>query len=389
MLSKVSAKVGRYSHAPINNPKTQQAQRLMNQQSNASSRLARMTRDCIAELMQVEINPSIQKKIQSIQDTYYDDLQLMTEDEYNALPDHAIFEPDFSWQAKERAQAVQVYRGVGAVARFLDNYDVHAPGMSLCDAIDPKHKNYLIDALHQSFPQLSPSDQRALATVIRPNVLNKLNLPCSLEENRLSRTTLLAGMPQLDEDHVIALLDYCNSVTRNFNAVNDSKRTLQLCNVGTLASITSCLSKPLEEGLQILSMYQPFIYRGPAWKGIALLEPAGQYRLSRIQPGMSYTSPHWSSVTHIERENYAEKGDGYRTCKLFIAHTEGVHVHMFNDVSSIRQGEVMLPPEPMYFMERPKNAKNSSTVAIHLYCTMKPNPSETEGNTMEPHAIRA
>lgn len=389
MLSQVCSKVGRYSHAPVANPKIHQVQRQMNHTSNANSRLVRMTRDCIAELTKVEINPSLQKTMQSIQDTYYDDLQLMTEEEYNALPDHAIREPDFSWQAKERAQAVQVYRGIGAVARFLDNYGVHAPGMSLCDAIDPNHKNYLIDSLHRSFPQLSSLDQRALATVIRPDVLSKLNLPCSSEEKRLSSATQLAGTPQLDENHVIALLDYCNSVTRNFNAVNDSKRTLQLCNVDTLASITSCLSKPLEEGLQILSMYQPFIYKGPAWKGIALLEPAGQFRLSRIQPGMSYTSPHWSSVTHIEKENYAEKGDGYRTCKLSIADAEGVHVHMFNDISSIRQGEVMLPPEPMYFTESPKSAKKSAAIAIHVYCTMKPNPSETEGDAMGPHAIRA
>lgn len=389
MLSKVCSKVGRYSHTPVTNSKIHQAQRRMSQPSNTNSRLAQMTQECIAELMKVEINPSLQTKMQAIQDTYYDDLQLMTEDEYNALPDHAIFEPDFSWQAKERAQAVQIYRGIGAVARFLDSYHVHAPGMSLCEAIDPSHKNYLIGSLHRSFPQLSPPDQRALAAVIRPDVLSKLNLPCSPEDKQLSSTTQLAGTPQLDENHVIALLDYCNSVTRNFNAVNDSKRALQLCNVSTLVSITSCLSKPLEEGLQILSMYQPFIYKGPAWKGIALLEPAGQFRLSRIQPGMSYTSPHWSSVTHIERENYAEKGDGYRTCKLSIAHTEGVHVHMFNDVSSIRQGEVMLPPKPMYFIEKPKDAKNSSTVAIHVYCTMKPNPSETKGNVMEPHAIRA
>lgn len=389
MLSQVCSKVGRYSHTPVAKPKIHQVQRRMNHTSNENSRLVRMTRDCIAELMHVEINASLQKTMQSIQDTYYDDLQLMAEDEYKALPNHAIFEPDFSWEAKERAQAVQIYRGVGAVAQFLNNYNVHAPGMSLCDAIDPTHKNYLIDSLHQSFPQLSPTDQRALATVIRPDVLSKLNLPCSSEEQRLSNTTQLAGMPQLDENQVIALLDYCNSLTGNFNAVNDSKRTLQLCNVGTLISITSCLSKPLEEGLQILSMHQPFIYQGPAWKGIALLEPAGQFRLSRIQPGMSYTSPHWSSVTHIERENYTEKGDGYRTCKLSIAHAEGVHVHMFNDVSSIRQGEVMLPPEPMYFTEGPKNEKKSSAVAIHVYCTMKPTPSETKGDAMEPHAIRA
>ncbi len=388
MLNKIYSNVSRYSHGPTANPKIHQPKRLLNNHSNANSRMAQLTNECLSSLRRIEITPSLQSTINSLQDKYYADLQQMTEDEYKALPDHAIFKPDGSREALERAQAVQVYRGVGAVARFLENYTVHAPGMSLCNAITATHQSRLLNSFHESFPNLSPSDQMALASAIHPDVLSKLNLPCSGEGTRLSIATQLAGTPQLDEQHVIALLDYCNSSTGHFNAINDSKRTWQLCGIDTLASITSCMSKPLDEGLQILSRYPAFVYKGPAWKGIALLEPAGPYRLSRIQPGMSYSSPHWSSATHIERKNYSEKGDGYRSCKLSIAYAEGVHVHMFNDVTSINEGAVMLPPKPMYFTEDPKTDNRRSVSPINIHCTMKSNLPEKDGNTVEPHAIR-
>jgi hypothetical protein len=388
MLSKIYSKVSRYSHGPAATPKIHQAKRSLNNQNNTNSRMVQLTNECLSALRRVQIAPSLQSAINSLQDTYYTDLQQMTEDEYKALPDHAIFEPDGSREALERAQAVQVYRGVGAVARFLEDYAVHTPGMNLCDAITATHQSRLLNSFHESFPRLSPSDQIALASAIHPDVISKLNLPCSDEGKRLSIATQLAGTPQLDEHHVIALLDYCNSSTGHFNAINDSKRIWQLCGIDTLASITSCISKPLDEGLQILSRYPTFVHKGPAWKGIALLEPAGPYRLSRIQPGMSYASPHWSSATHIENKNYSEKGDGYRTCKLSIAHAEGVHVHMFNDVTSINEGEVMLPPKPMYFTEDPKTDKRRSISAITIHCTMKSTLPEKDGNAVEPHAIR-
>ena len=388
MLSKIYSNVSRYSHGPASNPKIHQAKRSLNNHSNGNSRMVRLTNECLSTLRQVRITPTLQSTINSLQDKYATDLQVMTEDEYRALPDHAIFEPDGSREALERAQAVQVYRGVGAVARFLEDYAVHTPGMNLCDAITKRHRSRLLNSFHASFPNLSPSDQMALTSAIHPDVISKLNLTCSMEGKRLSIATQLAGTPQLDEHHFIALLDYCSSSTGHFNAINDSKRTWQLCGVDTLASITSCISKPMDEGLQILSRHPAFVYKGPAWKGIALLEPAGPYRLSRIQPGMSYASPHWSSATHIEHKNYSNKGDEYRTCKQSIAYAEGVHVHMFNDATSIDEGEVMLPPKPMYFTEAPKNEKRSSTAAITIHCTMKSNLPEKDGNAVEPHAIR-
>lgn len=388
MLSKICSRVGRYSHTPELAGKHRQAQRLPHTQENESSRITQLTRECMSDLKKLEINPSLQKKINHLQALYYDDLQLLAEAEYQALPNHAIFEPDDSAAARERAEAVQLYRGVGAVARFLDEYSVHTPGMTLGDAISVRHKNYLLNSLHASYQKLSPSDQLALASVIRPDVLRTLGIPCPAEGRQLSLANYQAAKAQLNEHHVLALVDYCSSSTGHFNAINDSIRVWQLCGIKTLAMVTSCVSAPLEEALTILSTHEAFVYKGTTWKGIALMDPAGPFRLSQIQPGMSYTSPHWSSVTSVENQNYSQKGDFFRTCKLTIHDAEGVRVHMFNDEKTIDESEVMLPPKPMHFIEGSGKRINVAGAAMHVYCTMKADSSEADTRCNAPQGIR-
>ena len=135
-----------------------------------------------------------------------------------------------------------------------------------------------------------------------------------------------------------------------FNAINDSLRIWQLCGVNQLALITACLSGPLNEALRILSKHDAFLHRGPLYKGVTVCNPAGSFRLSRMQPGMQYCSPHWSSATHLEKENYAAKKPD-RDLQLTILDAEGVRVHMFNNTNSIHEGEVIMPPKPIYFLE--------------------------------------
>ncbi len=387
MLSKISSRIGHYSHIPGNVAKNHKTQRLLHTKAKANSRLAQLTQDCMSDLRKLKATPALQTTMNELKQLYYLDLQLLAEADYQALPDHAIFEPDSSEHAKERAQANQLARGVGAVAALLESYAIHAPGMTLVDAIGVAHRDYLLSAFHGGFRKLCLSDQIALTSVIRPDVLCTLGIPCPSEGKRLSIANQKLGTPQLDENHIFALADYCSSQTGHFNAINDSKRVWQLCGIDNLAVITSFISAPLDEALRILSMHKAFVYEGPAWKGIALMTPEGPYRLSKIQPGMEYTSPHWSSVTRKESESYNNKGD-YRSSKLHILHAQGVRVHMFNDSNSIDECEVMLPPKPMYFIEGAEKRTSAAGAATHVYCTMKPDQSEADNRTKEPHAIR-
>ena len=387
MLSKVFSRVSRYPHIPIANGKIHRAQRA---HSTQNTRLAQLNKDCITALKKIEINPSLWDTACEIEDTFRADINDEVNYEYQCVPDHLLFSPDGSPGAAERALGFQLTCGLAETPRFLLNYSVNSPGITLEAAITPKHKSYLIESLTESFPKLNDADQIAMAGAILPDVLIKLGLPVSRDAMNLSVANKKSGTPQLAEDHLLALVDYCNSNTGMFNAINDSMRIWQLCGVNTLASVTSCLSKPLNEGLSILSKHDAFFYRGPLYKGITICNGAGAFRLSRMQPGMEYCSPHWSSATRFERENYAaSKPD--RQLQLTILDAEGVLAHMFNDGTSIRQGEVIMPPKPIHFLKESEVKPallNANQKLPTIYGTMKPVQSEADSRPQEPHAIR-
>lgn len=380
MLSRISARMTHHS----NNARTMaQGHRAQHTRAGNTSELIRLSHECLAKLKKVEINSSVLQTITDLSDKYYIDLHLLAQSEYADIPDELIFLPDESQAARERAQAIQLGRGVGAVRNFLESYSVTVPGMTLDAAITPKHKNFLIKSMQYGYEALKPNDQRAFVSAIDIDVLDKLGVPMDPEAKQLSIANRKAGKQQLSENHLLALLDYCSSYTGHFNAINDSKRVWQLCGTDKLASITACLTDSLNEALNILSTHESFVYQGPAWKGIAVLDPAGPFRLSRMQPGMTYVNPHWSSSTSIESENYARSKADERCCTLVITHAEGVRVHVFNDRTSNDEGEVMMPPKPLYFLPDPEG-KTFSNGWLNLYCTMKPDQPISEGRPPVP-----
>ena len=105
---------------------------------------------------------------------------------------------------------------------------------------------------------------------------------------------------------------------------------------------------------------------------------------------MQYCSPHWSSATHLEKENYAAKKLD-RDLQLTILDAEGVRVHMFNNTNSIHEGEVIMPPKPIYFLEESAVEPallNTNRKLPTIYGTMKPVQSDADVKRQEPHAVR-
>jgi hypothetical protein len=397
MLSQVCSKVGRYSHTPVANPKIHQAQRLINSQSYQNYGLTQMNRDCLANLRKVELNTSLCSTMCKIEDTYREKISDEIQYEYNNVPADRLIAPDSSYEAEQRALGFQLACGLGTITHFLENYAVTAGDMTFEAAIVPKYKNKLVEIANNRFVELEPSDQMALASATQPEVLMKLGLPVSREAMNLSLAEKNAGRPQLREDHLLALFDYCNSQTGMFNPINDSMRLWQISGVGKLASITSCLSKSLNEALNILFKHDAFVYRGPLYKGIILYNPAGPFRVSKMQPGMEHTSPHWSSSTRFEQVNYARTKLG-RMAQVTICDAEGVRAHIFNDAkprldrnSIVGEGEVMMPPKPLHFLNESEvepDKLNPKRNIPTIYCTMKPNQPETDSKPKEPYAIR-
>ncbi len=387
MLSKVFSRISRYPHVPAVNGKIHQTQRTL---STEYSRLAQLNKNCIAELKKIELNQSLWGTVCAIEDKFRADINDEVNYEYQCVPDHLLFSPDNSPAAAERALGYQLTCGLSETPRFLLNYSVSASDMTLEAAITPGHKSYLVESLINSFSKLKDSDQLAMASAIQPAVLIKLGLPVCRDAMNVSIANKKEGKPQLAEDHLLALVDYCSSNSGMFNAINDSLRLWQLCGVNKLALITSCLSGPLSEGLSILSKHDAFLYRGPLYKGVTICNPAGSFRLSRMQPGMQYCSPHWSSATHMEKENYAAKKPD-RDLQMTILDAKGVRAHMFNNTNSIHEGEVIMPPKPIYFLEESAVEPaqlNANRKLPTIYATMKPIQSEAGTRPQETHAIR-
>jgi hypothetical protein len=390
MLSKVSSKVGRYSHTPIATPKIHQAQRPMNSQSHQNSQLNRLNRDCLAELRKVEINTLLWSTMCEIEDTYRVNINEEIQYEYNNLPADRLTSPDNSYSAEQRALGFQLACGLGTIMHFLKHYTVTARDMTLEAAIVPTYKNFLIEVIRDRFSDIELSDQLALASATEPETLMKLGLPVSKEAMALSIAEKHASRPQLREDHLLALIDYCNSQTEMFNPINDSMRLWQISGVDKLASITSCMSKSLNQALNILLKHNAFVYRGPLYKGLTLHNPAGSFRASKMQPGMEHTTPHWSSTTRFEKENYSIKKVD-RHVQLTICDAEGVRAHIFNDAKPRGEGEVIMPPKPLYFLNEAEvepDKLNPKRNHPTIYCTMKPSKPETDSAPKEPYAIR-
>lgn len=105
---------------------------------------------------------------------------------------------------------------------------------------------------------------------------------------------------------------------------------------------------------------------------------------------MMYQSPHWTSASQFETKNYAAiKPD--RQLQLTILNAQGVRAHMFNDKTSIDQGEVIMPPYPLHFIKESQvnpALLNPDRQRHTIYCTMQPVPSGANARPTEPFAIR-
>ena len=353
-------------------------------QKNAlhGSRLSRLNSECISKINRIDIDQSTQKNIQTIYHEYQFTLFEEVKYQYESLLSHKIFYPDDSPESKELAKGHQISCGLFSIQEFLNNYSVIIPGMNLEAAIHPSHKNYLIKSFQNTLNAISDEERAILAEVIQPKVFEWLNLKISPEELKISLQSSQKNLTQLTADHVLALVDYCNSQSGSFNSANDGMRVWQICGCNTFAKASDCLTRPLNEALEILSLNENFRYVGPAFKGIVLANGAGPYRLARMQPGMTYISPHWLSATSRPESNYASDACCYSThaisttkrdTQVTVLHTKAVKVHLFNDVSSIQQGEIMIPKKPLKFLSPDEIEPGIAALAQSrhtLYCTM-------------------
>ena len=188
------------------------------------SYLARLNTECISKINKVDINQSTKLALEEINHKYRLTIHDEVKYQYGALHAHKVFYPDDTLESRELARGHQIACGLFSTQEFLKNYSVIIPGMSLEAAIHPFHKYYLIQSFQTMLNAISNEERSMLAEVILPKVFDLPNLRVSPEEIQASLQSAKKNVTQLTADHVLALVDYCNSQSGSFNSANDGMR---------------------------------------------------------------------------------------------------------------------------------------------------------------------
>jgi hypothetical protein len=311
--------------------------------ATARSRLGQLTMDCSKVLREVKISTRSKNEIAAIDDHYRHAIYEETMEAYQAVPDVTM--PDNSPEAKLRAQAWQLIEGLSSMGQFFAHYDVTAAGVSLEVAINPSHRDSLIHDFRESWFSMNPEDRRALIAVISEKTFHQLGITLNASEKQYAELKELNIAPQLTIAHCLALLDYANSSSGSFNATNNSARLWRYYGIDTLAKITAPLYEPFCEALRVLEHYPDFCFEGPAYKGLSIANPAGNFRMSCMQAGMPLHCAHGISATSRREKNYASSSNIWSTrdMQLTFVHSRGIKIHLFNDETSRDQMEIIIP----------------------------------------------
>ena len=345
--------------------------------STEKSRLAQLTMDCSKALKDVKISNRSRNQIMAIDDQYRQAIYEETMMAYQAVSDVTM--PDNSPEAKLRAQAWQLIEGMSSMDQFFDHYEVSIPGTSLEVAINPMHRESLINDFVDSWSSMKPEDRMSLIDVISEKTFHQLGIVLNDREKQYAKEKTSKIAPQLKMAHCLALLDYSSSHSGSFNAINNSARIWHYYGVGTLAKITEPLYEPFCEALRILEYYAAFCYEGPAYKGLSIANPAGNFRMSCMQAGMQLQCVHGISVTPAREKNYASSSNIWSTrdVQLTFVQSRGVRIHLFNNVTSRDQMEVIIPEGRQLTFLSPKEIdrtqfKDNGGPWPTYYCTESP-----------------
>jgi len=311
--------------------------------TTARSRLGQLTMDCSKALRDVRISSRSKNEIAAIDDHYRHAIYDESMAAYQAVPDVTM--PDNSAEAKLRAQAWQLIEGLSSMDQFFAHYDVSIPGVNLEVAIHPSHRESLIHDFRESWVSMNPEDRRALIGVISEKIFYQFGITLNASEKQHAIQKGLNIAPQLSMAHCLALLDYANSNSGSFNATNNSARLWHYYGIDTLAKITTVLYEPFCEALRILEHHPTFCYEGPAYKGLSIANPAGNFRMSCMQAGMPLHCAHGISATSKREKNYASSSNIWSTrdVQLTFVHSRGIKIHLFNDETSRDQMEIIIP----------------------------------------------
>ena len=216
--------------------------------------------------------------------------------------------------------------------------------------IEPTHAKLLTHDFLKAWDKNSTIRQAAILSALQPELTKKL---------QLERTTAHAECEaawgpipaewQLTEAEFLALIDYLNSLTGTFNAINGAAIAEAYYHEPILNQAVAAFSAALNRAIKKLCCHPYFGKRNiGTYKGVKLTEQAGPFRHAMLKAaatkGFPIAFPNVVSATSDPKKSYAfsKAGQGY-LLELFLVMRIGCDADAFHDENTVGECEILGP----------------------------------------------
>lgn len=262
----------------------------------------------------------------------------------------------YNQPAREAAHAYTIVQTLGSTIEVLDKYDLYLENAPLLSCLNPKHEHFLLDSFKTRFNDLELSEKITLGAALEPDVLEKMgitsnaNLQAAIREHQ----SMLPAEAYLNHTELMSLIDYVNSDSGIFNAVNGASRAKVNYGEPLFQHIVGPLSTQVISALQKLEKNPDFaVHNSVIFKGVSLSSPAGRFMRLFLDHCLTNKKPlafpHVISGTSNQFMSYAvSKHDSGYHDELTMTLKVGIKVSLFHDVYTKDEEEVIGLPNQRF-----------------------------------------
>ena len=236
------------------------------------------------------------------------------------------------------------------VPRKTGNQDADATDHQFFQQIRPAHADALRREFLRSWRANPEIRQAALLSVLLPGVAMKLGLTMNASHSAHAQDwKIVPSSLLLNEAELLALVDYVNSSTGTFNAVNGAALAADYYGEPVLQQMMGTFSAALDGAIRKLCRHPYFgLHNVKTYKGVRLDDEAGRFRRAMLDAAVGTDKviafPNVLSATANPSKSYVvTKAELGYSLELEITMRNGFDADAFHDTRTMGEGEVIGP----------------------------------------------
>ena len=230
------------------------------------------------------------------------------------------------------------------------NDDAEATEREFLSQIHPSHADKLLDEFLRSWKANPENRQAALLSVLLPGLAMKLGLNATHAHSEHAKAWgIIPPSMLLTEGQLLALVDYVNSETGTFNAVNGAALADAYYGEPVLQQMMGTFTATLDLAIHKLCRHPYFgLHDVKTYKGICLYDESGLFRRAMLDAAVKTDKviafPNVLSATANPSKSYAvTKAQLGYSLELEITMRTGFDADPFHDTKTMGEGEVIGP----------------------------------------------